>query len=73
MVTESKGKKTKIKGNGRLIGELRSKKTLAQIAEEQGVKPFDISKSGSNWPKEADFEEFYNSIQSGRKYGRKYK
>jgi hypothetical protein len=43
------------------------KKTIAELTKEQGVKPFDPSENGKNWPEGADFEEFYNAIQSGRK------
>jgi hypothetical protein len=45
-------------------------KTLAQIRKEQGVKPFDSSEDGKNWPKGADFQEFIDAIHSGRNNGK---
>jgi hypothetical protein len=57
----------------------RKSKTVSKIASENkydnieyASKPFDIQESGKNWPEGADFEEFYNAIQSGRQYPRKY-
>jgi hypothetical protein len=45
-------------------------KTLAQIAKEQGVRPFDPSENGKNWPEGADFQEFIDAIHSGRNNGK---
>jgi hypothetical protein len=46
------------------------KKTIAQLAKEQGVKPFDINEVGKNWPKDADYDEFIEAIHSGRNNGK---
>ncbi len=45
----------------------KKKKDILEIIKEQGVKPFDFSKAGENWPKDADFDEFLEAIHSGRK------
>ena len=43
-------------------------KTIEELKIEQGVKPFDFSKAGKNWPADVDFDKFTAAINSGRKY-----
>ncbi len=47
-------------------------KSAKELREDQSVKPFDFSKAGENWPKDADFEEFKTAINSVRKYPREW-
>lgn len=54
----------------RLDAEFWKGKSIEELKIEQGVKPFDFSKNGENWPKDANFEEFMAAINSGRNYPR---
>jgi hypothetical protein len=68
--------KTTKKLQVRASGKSKAASTATPVTRcdniEPATTPFDIKDSGKNWPKGADFEEFYNAIQSGRQYGRKY-
>jgi hypothetical protein len=73
MVTKKAADKAKKKPVARKKLKIKKQvheKTLAQIFKEQGVKPFDISENGKNWPKGADPEEFLEAIRSGRTNGK---
>lgn len=49
--------------------QLSAKKTIDQLAEEQNVKPIkDISELFGDWPKNADFDSFYNTAVNSRKH-----
>jgi len=70
---KSPGKEKTISGKTKAIEPALGKsKTISKMAKEQGVKPFEFSKAGDNWPEEADFEEFLKAINNGRKYPREY-
>jgi hypothetical protein len=74
MTTKAEDNKKKSKNTLKKIteGKGRKSKTIAELAKEQGVKPFDFNKAGENWPEGADFDEFMKAINSGRKYPREY-
>jgi hypothetical protein len=70
---KSPGKEKTVSGKTTAIEPALGKsKTIAKLAKEQGVKPFEFSKAGDNWPEEADFEEFLKAINNGRKNPREY-
>jgi hypothetical protein len=74
MTTKAKGNKKKGETTKNLANEIKpgKSKTISELAEEQGVKPFDFNNAGENWPEGADFDEFMKAINSGRKYPREY-
>jgi|YelNatPaOPRAMG01_1025707.scaffolds.fasta_scaffold589735_1 hypothetical protein len=41
-------------------------KTLQELAEEQGVEPLNFEERSSNWPPDADYDEFISAIRRGR-------
>ena len=45
------------------------RKTLKELAKEQGVKPItDVSQLTGNWPEGADFDSFYEAAVNSRKH-----
>jgi hypothetical protein len=48
---------------------VKPEKSLEELAKEQGVKPFDATQDGKNWPKGADYDELMKAIKSGRNNG----
>jgi hypothetical protein len=46
---------------------LVKRKTVSDIAREQGVKPLNPDDNGKNWPKDEDYDEWIGAIRESRK------
>ncbi|MDP2916547.1 MAG: hypothetical protein Q8O16_01295 [Dehalococcoidia bacterium] len=72
MDIEVKRRKYKVKPQESLVAIAKPSfwkgKSFDELAKEQDVKPFDFGKCGSNWLKEADFDDYITAIKSGRKH-----
>ena len=63
-----KASKAKVLQTAVKPGEVKKKKTISDIAREQGVKPFNAEEIGKNWPEGADYDEWIGAIHEARKH-----
>jgi hypothetical protein len=76
MTTKAKKSEKKIETTNKKAAAVKlhheKPKTLEELKKEQGVKLFDFSIAGKNWPEGADFDKFTAAINSGRKHPREW-